>query len=69
MRQKRIAFTLLAVGVLLVAVSAFLLAPPAKVQCGSQALFCKNCHKIQAQKPVNNDGTITADGRLHVLTN
>ena len=29
----------------------------ANAQCGSQASSCKNCHEIQAQKPVNNDGT------------
>jgi hypothetical protein len=57
MRQKRITFIFLAVGVLLVVVSAFLLATPAKAQCGSQASSCKNCHETQAQKPVNNDGT------------
>jgi len=57
MRQKRITFIFLAVGVLLVAASAFLLATPAKAQCGSQASSCKNCHETQAQKPVNNDGT------------
>jgi hypothetical protein len=27
------------------------------VQCGSQASSCKNCHEVQAEKPVNNDGT------------
>jgi hypothetical protein len=57
MRQKKLTFIFLAVGVLLVAVSAFLLATPAKAQCGSQASSCKNCHETQAQKPVNNDGT------------
>jgi hypothetical protein len=36
-----------------------LLWPAANVdaQCGSQASSCKNCHEVQAQKPVNNDGT------------
>jgi len=58
MRQKRITFIFLAVaGLLLVAVSAFLLTTPAKAQCGSQASSCKNCHETQAQDPVNNDGT------------
>ena len=57
MRQKKLTFIFLAVGILLVAVSAFLLATPAKAQCGSQASSCKNCHETQAQKPVNNDGT------------
>jgi hypothetical protein len=57
MRQKRITFIFLAVGLLLVAVSAFLLTTNASAQCGSQASSCKNCHETQAQKPVNNDGT------------
>ena len=57
MRQKRITLIFLAVGVLLVAVSAILLTTNASAQCGSQASSCKNCHETQAQKPVNNDGT------------
>ncbi len=31
--------------------------PGIVLQCGSQASSCKNCHEVQAQKPVNNDGT------------
>lgn len=57
MRQKKLTFIFLAVGVLLLAVSAFLLTTNASAQCGSQASSCKNCHETQAQKPVNNDGT------------
>ncbi len=58
MRQKRITFIFLALGILLVVVSVFLMtATPVKAQCGSQASSCKNCHETQAQKPVNNDGT------------
>ena len=30
---------------------------PVKAQCGSQASSCKTCHEVQAQKPVNNDGS------------
>ena len=30
---------------------------PAEAQCGSQASSCKNCHEVQGQKPVNNDGS------------
>ena len=26
-------------------------------QCGSSASSCKNCHEVQAEDPVNNDGT------------
>jgi len=58
MNQKRITFIFVAIGVLLVTVSVFLMtATPAKAQCGSQASSCKNCHETQAQMPVNNDGT------------
>jgi hypothetical protein len=58
MRQKRITFIFLALGILLVVVSVYLMtATPVKAQCGSQASSCKNCHETQAQKPVNNDGT------------
>jgi hypothetical protein len=32
-------------------------APHASAQCGSQASSCKNCHEVQGQDPVNNDGT------------
>lgn len=28
-----------------------------ELQCGSQASSCKNCHEVQAEMPVNNDGT------------
>jgi len=31
--------------------------PPAEAQCGSQASSCKNCHEVQGEMPVNNDGT------------
>lgn len=42
---------------LIVGLVIFWPAPPANAQCGSQASSCKNCHEVQAQKPVNNDGT------------
>lgn len=29
----------------------------AVAQCGSSASSCKNCHEVQAEYPVNNDGT------------
>ena len=32
-------------------------AQPSEAQCGSQASSCKNCHEVQGQDPVNNDGT------------
>lgn len=30
---------------------------PANAQCGSQASSCKNCHEVQGELPVNNDGS------------
>ncbi|MFZ2097450.1 MAG: hypothetical protein WAV05_12505 [Anaerolineales bacterium] len=37
----------------------FLLLPSrqANAQCGSQVSSCKNCHEVQGEDPVNNDGT------------
>jgi hypothetical protein len=32
-------------------------AQPVNAQCGSAASSCKNCHEVQGEKPVNNDGT------------
>ena len=34
----------------------FIPATKASAQCGSQASSCKNCHEVQGQDPVNNDG-------------
>ncbi|MEJ2352930.1 MAG: hypothetical protein P8Y03_24345, partial [Anaerolineales bacterium] len=44
--------TLLAGGVIL-----FMQPGRASAQCGSQASSCKNCHEVQGEDPVNNDGT------------
>jgi len=46
-------------GILMVIVVGITLAftQPAHAQCGSQASSCKNCHEVQALKPVNADGT------------
>jgi hypothetical protein len=58
MNKKRLTLFVVAIGVLLVTGSVFLVtATPAAAQCGSQASSCKNCHETQAQDPVNNDGT------------
>jgi hypothetical protein len=59
MIQKNTIISLLFAGLVLVLASALWLgtAPPANAQCGSQASSCKNCHEVQGQKPVNNDGT------------
>jgi hypothetical protein len=49
----------MAFGVLLLLISAvaFIGVKPAAAQCGSQASSCKTCHEVQAQDPVNADGT------------
>ncbi len=59
MQRKKLFVMLVAAGALIVIVSGIALAltQPAHAQCGSQASSCKNCHEVQAQKPVNNDGT------------
>lgn len=64
MRHKILWFLLFSGWVMLIA-GVFLLVPtpqtveasPIVAQCGSQASSCKTCHEVQAQKPVNNDGT------------
>ena len=56
--RKSFPVVLISLGVLLVAgLLAFWPAQDANAQCGSQASSCKNCHEVQAQDPVNNDGT------------
>src|SRR5512140_2831352 len=49
----------IAAGILLLLISgfAFIGVKPVQAQCGSQASSCKNCHEVQGQDPVNNDGT------------
>lgn len=43
--------------ILLTAILVSLPSQTARAQCGSQASSCKNCHEVQGQDPVNNDGT------------
>ncbi len=59
MLYKKTAFYFLLAGVTIVIVTGILLATttPASAQCGSQASSCKNCHEVQAEMPVNADGT------------
>lgn len=47
---------LLFIGGLLILVS-LMWPQPAEAQCGSSASSCKNCHEVQGEYPVNNDGT------------
>jgi hypothetical protein len=46
-------------GVMLVIATGIWLASaqPVSAQCGSSASSCKNCHEVQGELPVNNDGT------------
>jgi hypothetical protein len=56
--RKPYSLILLGLGILLL--SGLLIAWPASTasaQCGSQASSCKSCHEVQAQDPVNADGT------------
>jgi hypothetical protein len=47
----------IAFGILILVSLLFLLpTSQASAQCGSQASSCKNCHEVQGQDPVNNDG-------------
>jgi len=59
MHNKKFMIFLAAIGLILVLGSALWLASaqPVSAACGSQTSSCKNCHEIQGQDPVNNDGT------------
>lgn len=59
MQTKKTIIPLLAFGLILVLGSSIWLATakPVNAQCGSQASSCKNCHEVQGEDPVNNDGT------------
>jgi hypothetical protein len=59
MHHKKTAITFLFAGLALVVVTGIFLmtASPASAQCGSQASSCKSCHEVQAEMPVNADGT------------
>jgi hypothetical protein len=59
MQRKKLFISMAAMGVLLVIVTGIWLASaqPVSAQCGSSASSCKNCHEVQGEMPVNNDGT------------
>jgi len=59
MRKGKFSPLILTLGGTLILLSLIFLWPPAQAnaQCGSQASSCKNCHEVQGQDPVNNDGT------------
>lgn len=59
MQHKNLFTMMMAVSILLAATMGLWLATttPASAQCGSQASSCKNCHEVQGEMPVNNDGT------------
>jgi hypothetical protein len=56
-KKTPIFFLLTGMALLLATSLALASASPASAQCGSQASSCKNCHEVQGQDPVNNDGT------------
>ena len=57
MQRKKLFFLMTATGILIVLASALWLnTGTVRAQCGSQASSCKNCHEVQGQDPVNNDG-------------
>jgi hypothetical protein len=59
MQRKKLFLMPVVAGLLIVIVSGIALAVTQAVhaQCGSQTSSCKNCHEVQGQKSVNNDGT------------
>ena len=59
MQRKRRGIWLITTGVLLVIFTSFWMGSiqPVNAQCGSQASSCKNCHEVQGEYSVNNDGT------------
>lgn len=59
MQYRKTAVSFFITGMALVVTASLFLAtaPPANAQCGSQASSCKNCHEVQAEMPVNADGT------------
>ena len=46
----------IATGLLILTFAFVISVPSADAQCGSQASSCKNCHEVQGQLPVNNNG-------------
>ncbi len=57
MLHRRTSLLLSLSGLLLVTSVVLLSAPAVFAQCGSEASTCKDCHEVQGQDPVNNDGT------------
>jgi hypothetical protein len=58
MHHKGTPVMIMTMGVLLVITVGIWLAfaQPVSAQCGSSASSCKNCHEVQGEMPVNNDG-------------
>ncbi len=56
MRRKK-SPALIILGGLLLLVGIVLWVPAVDAQCGSESSSCKDCHEVQGQDPVNNDGT------------
>ena len=57
LKKPQVLLPMIAGAVLLGLTAVLWPASDASAQCGSQASSCKNCHEVQGQDPVNNDGT------------
>ncbi len=59
MTSRRVLSLALILGGMLVVLFAYLFGrvPQVSAQCGTQMSSCKNCHEVQKEKPVNQDGT------------
>lgn len=59
MRFRKLSILSMSAGALLLLTAWIWLASaqPALAQCGSSASSCKNCHEVQGEMPVNQDGT------------
>ena len=59
MQHKKFVFMFVILGALLIIATGVWLATAqsTQAQCGSAASSCKNCHEVQAEDPVNMDGT------------
>ncbi len=57
LKNKSVIFPIFVSTIAFIAIGLFWPASTANGQCGSQASSCKNCHEVQGQAAVNNDGT------------
>ncbi len=55
--QRKKSFFLTTLGGFILILGLLFWVTAVQAQCGSQTSTCKNCHEVQGQDPVNNDGT------------